>query len=422
MQPPTLRARQAIIGAISLIVIIGLAVLGVRVANGAWASRYRLTASFDSAGQGLIRQSDVKIRGVDIGRVERVQLRKGRAVVTMSIDEPQKVPVAATATVRPKTLFGEKFIDIDPGPTESSGPYLHDGGRITHTVGAIELEKLLSEAYPILKAINPDELGVVISELATASRGMGPTINRTLSNGAEVLDVQARHDADLRQFLDDLTLLSATIDQHANDLVSTAKTLNSALPPLNDRAGDLTTVLQQAARVSADVADVLEANKPFLDKSVTEGGKSVQLLYDQRGQLPGLIRGLRYFVQVLSEIGRFDLGDGTKAAAVKGVLGGGSVCGRTPVGCPVYAPPVTTPPPGGPPPTTLPTIPGLPPPTLPTIPGVTLPPPTVPGVTIPGVTVPGGTGSSTSTSTTLGLPIPQFGSAAVFGLIAGLLR
>jgi hypothetical protein len=56
-------------------------------------------------------------------------------------------------------------------------------------------------------------------------------------------------------------------------------------------------------------------------------------------------------------------------AAVKAVLGGGSACGRTAVGCPTYTPPTgatandATPP-------TVPPIPGVPTPTLPTLPGV----------------------------------------------------
>jgi phospholipid/cholesterol/gamma-HCH transport system substrate-binding protein len=249
------------------------------------------------------------------------------------------VPVSATATIRPKTLFGEKFVDIDPGADEATGPFLTDEQAIAKTTGGFELEKVLSDAYPILQAIDPDELATILKELAAAGDDLGPTVNRTLVNFRKIADQQAGRTAELAQFLDDLALLSETLETTSPVLVGTARELNVALPELNARGPQLATALDQAARLSADLADLLEANRPFLDKAVTEGGKTIQLLYDERGQLPGLVRGLRYFFEVLGSVGRIELGDGTRLAAVKGILGGGSPCGRTIMGCPAYAGP-----------------------------------------------------------------------------------
>jgi phospholipid/cholesterol/gamma-HCH transport system substrate-binding protein len=330
------RSRQVIAGAITLLLLASLTVSGVRVANGALEPRYQLTATFSAAGQGLLPQSDVKIRGVNIGSVKSVKLRGGRAVVRMDIHDAERVPVSSSATIRPKTLFGEKFVDVDPGPAEATGPYLGDEDAIPNAVGGFELERVLSDAFPILQAIDPDELATILSELSRAGDGLGPTINRTIGNFTTLADLQARHLGDLEQFLDDLALLSESLETSSPDLVASARDLNVALPELNARGPQLATALDQAARLSADVADLLEANRPFLDKAITKGGKTLQLLYDEQGQIPGLVRGLRYFLEVLGSVGRIELGDGTRLAAVKGILGGGSACGRTVMGCPVY--------------------------------------------------------------------------------------
>jgi phospholipid/cholesterol/gamma-HCH transport system substrate-binding protein len=291
-------------------------VFGVRVATGALAPRYQVEASFAAAGQGLQRDSDVKVHGVDIGRVRGVSLVDGRALVRMDIEKGERIPAAATATIRPKTLFGEKFVDIDPGPDEQAGPFLDDEGRIEKTVGGFELEKVLTRLYPILEAVEPEELAVVLDTLAEGGRGQGEAVNRQIRNFATLADIQARHDADVRQFLDDLAALADELADRADDLVDAARDLNVALPPLNERGDELAAVLDQAARLSTDVADVLAANEPFQRKSITEGGKAIQVLFERRARIAPLVTGLRQFFQVLAEVSHVPAADGTDRKSV----------------------------------------------------------------------------------------------------------
>lgn len=376
------RGRQMIAGAITIILLSSLTVGGVRIANGALRPRYQVVASFEAAGQGLLPLSDVKIRGVNIGSVKSIELRDGRAWVRMDIDDDEPVPVAASATIRPKTLFGEKFVDIDPGPTEATGPFLGDEGEIVDATGGFELERVLSDAFPILDAVDPEELALVISELVAAGRDLGPTINRTILNFGLVADQQAGRLAELEQFLDDLALLVEAFESSTPDLLATADHLNAALPELNERGDELALALDSGARLSADLADLLEANRPVIDKAITQGGKTLEVLFTERGQLPGLVKGLRYFLEVLASVGRIPLGDGTNLAAVKGVLGGGPVCGRTVMGCPVHTGEPAGSPGPAPDPSPIPTLPA---------------------------------------DVTRGLPAPQSGAAAIISLVEGLI-
>jgi phospholipid/cholesterol/gamma-HCH transport system substrate-binding protein len=314
----------------------GAVVLGIKWSNGDFDAHYHLLASFSSAGQGLIQSSDVKVHGVDIGHVTGVKLINGRAQVRMWIKGGEKVPTGAMATIRPKTLFGEKFVDIDPGSSETSGPFLHEGDHIKRTLGGIELEKVLTDLYPVLKAVQPEQLMTIVDTLAQGGAGQGPAIARQITAFRAIADVQANHAADTQQFLDDLARLSDELANRAGDLVQTARNANSALPPLNARGDELTTVLEQGARLSHDLADVLENNRPFLTKSVTEGSKTIQILFDNRGQIGPLVTGLREFIQALAEVGRIPYGDGTNLAAVKFIIGEDCPAGRFD-GCPLPA-------------------------------------------------------------------------------------
>src|SRR5207244_9525100 len=141
-------------------------------------------------------------------------------VATMEIKSGERIPTDASATIRPKTLFGEKFVDVDPGKQEATGPYLKGGDRIRHTLGGFELEEVLAEAYPILKAVDPAELATVLDTLAAGAQGEGPAINVQIQDYAKVLAVNAKHDADTRQFLDDLAKLSGELANRPGDVVA----------------------------------------------------------------------------------------------------------------------------------------------------------------------------------------------------------
>jgi phospholipid/cholesterol/gamma-HCH transport system substrate-binding protein len=327
------RAFRALTGAVALLLFLGSVVLGAKIANGLLKNPYQLEATFAAAGQGLGDNSDVKIHGVNIGRVKHVTLVKGRARVRMDIKEHEKVPVGSKAIIRPKTLFGEKFIDIDPGTAEATGPFLEDEGEIKDTLGGFELEKVLTDLYPILKAVKPEELATVIGTLAAGGEGEGPSIARSLDNFEKVARIQVEHSADTQQFLDDVADLADELSKRADDVAAGARDLNAALPTLNQRGDELATVLTQGARLAADVADVLENNRPFLQKSVTEGGQTIQVLYDERSHIGPLVLGLRQFVETLAEVGRIPFGDGTNLAAIKLVLGENCPAGRGQAPC-----------------------------------------------------------------------------------------
>src|SRR5438270_618022 len=317
-------------GLVALTLFASLTVFGVYLGSGKLSPKYRLRARFTTAGQGLQNGSDVKIHGINVGLVTTVHLVNGEAEVHMALHQGENVPTNASATIRPKTLFGEKFVDIDPGPNEAKGPFLKNNGYIKQTTGGFELEQVLTDLYPVLQAVRPEDITTLLDTLARSGEGLGPQINRQIVAFQQISDINVAHDAETRQFLDDLAKLSDSLANSAPDLVAGAKDLNVALPDLNSQAGNVTAVLDQLARLSSNASDILEANRPFSNKFVTEGGKTLQVLYDQRNRLPAVINGLRQFFQVLGEAAG-TLPDpsspGTTLASIKFIVGGGSLCG-----------------------------------------------------------------------------------------------
>lgn len=324
---------HTLIGAVTLILFAAAVYIGVLYTNGdRFKNLHSLYATFDAAGQGLQAHSDVKIHGVTVGTVKSVTLVEGQARVKMEIDSNQRVPRNSTAAVKPKTLFGEKFVDIEPASTavEISGPFLGDGGTIAKTAPTrgTELEDVLAAAYPVLSKIDPTQLATVLDTLAQAGRGEGPAINQQLGNFQQLAAVAAANDLNTQELLSDFALLSNSVANDSPTLITLAKSLNVTLPQINARGDEVTSILQNLSRVSNDTANLLDANRVAQDKLILEGGQVLNTLIPRLSEVDPTIVGIRQFVQMLTEIGHVPYGPGTVLGAIKVVLGGGCPFGQ----------------------------------------------------------------------------------------------
>ena len=96
---------------------------------------YRVVAYFDNI-SGLKPGAAVEVAGVDVGRVESIQLTPGdRAKLVFLMRPGVKVYDDAIASVRTKGIIGDKFVKLSPG---GAGKLLPNGGRIRDTESAVE--------------------------------------------------------------------------------------------------------------------------------------------------------------------------------------------------------------------------------------------------------------------------------------------
>jgi len=103
---------------------------------------YTLSAEFDSI-SGLKVGAILEIAGVNVGRVSVVALGKNdRAHVEMQINKGVAVSEDAIVSVRTQGIIGDKYIRISQGGSEVM---LKDGGRISETESAIDLEEMVSK-------------------------------------------------------------------------------------------------------------------------------------------------------------------------------------------------------------------------------------------------------------------------------------
>ncbi|MBF0180148.1 MAG: outer membrane lipid asymmetry maintenance protein MlaD [Magnetococcales bacterium] len=102
-----------------------------------------LYAQFTSVA-GLKTGATVEIAGVNVGRVDRIELNNAdfEAKVRLLVDPAVQVQEDAIASVRTKGLIGDRYITISPG---ASPKILKANEVIRKTEPAINFEELISQ-------------------------------------------------------------------------------------------------------------------------------------------------------------------------------------------------------------------------------------------------------------------------------------
>ena len=101
------------------IAFIGMLALSVWLVSAAFTQKFvsfdAVTLTTGSAGMQLPMRADVKVRGVIVGQVNKAESEGEGATLTLGIkpDKIESIPSNVTAALVPKTLFGEKYVELN---------------------------------------------------------------------------------------------------------------------------------------------------------------------------------------------------------------------------------------------------------------------------------------------------------------------
>lgn len=279
------------------VLFIGILLLGVWTVNAVFTQKFlsfdKVQLNTDTIGLQLPARADVKVRGVIVGQVMEARSGADGAVLTLGI-KPNKIdqiPQNVTASILPKTLFGEKYVELVI-PQDASATPLKKGDRITQTALPIEVEKVLNDIYPLLRAIQPAELNYTLNALASALEGRGEAIGQNIETLNSYLK---RFNPQVPALVEDLRLLSKVSGTYADVAPQIAATLRNTVKTGN-------TLLSRQQKLNAffkDVSAFSGTAKSFLDANgdnIVELGKlsapQTKLLNRYSAEFPCLLRGL----------------------------------------------------------------------------------------------------------------------------------
>ena len=279
------------------IVFVLMLVLAVWLVNGAFTQKFtafdRVSLKSSTIGLQLPAKADVKVRGVIVGQVTKVESEGNGATLELGIkpDKITSIPENVTAAILPKTLFGEKFVqlDIPSAPSKSS---LKSGDTIKQTKLPIEVEKVLNDLYPLLRTVQPAELNYTLNALADALEGRGEKIGETIVTLDSYLK---RMNPQLPALIQDIKLLATVTGTYADvtpQLASTLRNLTKTGNTLRSKQQKLNSFLTDLTAFSDTTTQFLNDNGNNIIRLGQLSEPILALLRRYSGEFPCLLEGI----------------------------------------------------------------------------------------------------------------------------------
>src|SRR5215212_4445725 len=204
------------------------------------AKQYTVYVNFQDAAT-MAEQSDVRIAGVNVGKVQKKDLNKSGAATRATLRIEKKyapLPKDTKAILRQKTLLGETYVELTPG--SPSAEKLPDGETLDS--GQVEPTVELDEILTIFDKPTKEAFRAWIKDAALITRdGGGKDLNAALGN--------------LSGFATDGADILGVLDKQRQALSLLIRNTGQVFGALNERSGQLRSLIQNSHRTFSATAE-----------------------------------------------------------------------------------------------------------------------------------------------------------------------
>jgi phospholipid/cholesterol/gamma-HCH transport system substrate-binding protein len=218
---------------------------------------------------GLLENDEVRIAGVEAGRVTDIDLERGRAIVSFSLDDDVELTENAQVGVRWRNVLGQKYLYLYP---QDGGDALEPGEQlpIEQEVESADVGELLNALGPVLTAIDPDDANAFVQAVSEGVTGNETEVRALLGDAATVAESVGATDAEVGRIISNLDQLLGALAERDDALDSTLTDLSTLSTGLADRNDVLEDVVVQFSEVQTQLNTLLSENRGDLDGTIAD--------------------------------------------------------------------------------------------------------------------------------------------------------
>jgi phospholipid/cholesterol/gamma-HCH transport system substrate-binding protein len=231
-----LMSRTVLAAALVVVMVLGVIVAVRATGQGART----MVVGYFANSTALFPGDDVRILGVPVGKVDRIEPQPERVKIWFWFDRKFKVPADVNAVILSPQLVTGRAVQLTPAYT--SGPTLQGGAEIpeNRTAVPVEWDDIRDQLQKLNELLQPtttrgvSTLGEFINTAANNLRGQGATIRDTVIKLSQTL---------------------SALGDHSQDIFGTFKNLSTLVSALHDSTGLLEQLNRNLASVTSLLAD-----------------------------------------------------------------------------------------------------------------------------------------------------------------------
>lgn len=226
---------------------------------------------------GLRVNDAVKIAGVEVGSVTGIDVERGHAVVSFTVEEGTRLLDDTQAGVRWRNVLGQKYLYLYPG--ESGAPMAPgDTIPVDQSVSSADVGDFLNALGPVLQALDPDDANAFVQAVSEGVSGNEARVRSLIDDSAALSETLGGLDTQVGSIL-------TNMDQVTSAIASRDDALDELLVNLGSLSGDLAARNQSLNDLITDFSGVQQ--------------RLERLLRENRGDLDGTIDDLQVIADTL---------------------------------------------------------------------------------------------------------------------------
>jgi virulence factor Mce-like protein len=233
----------------TVVVVAFVVAVAVGLFRGDFTTSVPVTVVSPRAGLVMNPDAAVKMRGVEVGKVDSIDVRpNGEAVLHLAMHPSQMalIPANVLVDIASTSVFGAKFVELVP-PDKPSSEHLRANQVLEGKHVTVEINTVFQQLTSLLSTIDPAKLNETLGAIASAVNGRGHKIGQMLSDLDSFL---AKEDPSLPALSHDLEVLPAVSNAYA------------------DAAPDLLATADNSIRISKSIVDEERNLDAFLISSI----------------------------------------------------------------------------------------------------------------------------------------------------------
>lgn len=245
---------------------------------------------------GLAAGDDVRMAGVRVGRVEKIELDGGRALVSFKVQDDQRVYANTRAAIRYQNLIGQRYLALSidgqgPGKQLGQGARLHLPGE-----DSFDVTKLLAGFQPVFDTLTPEQVNSLSESLIQTFQGNTVSLSRTIAEIGQVADDMANRDQVLGAIITNVGTVMRELASQGKQVQTLIDSAGRLVEGLNGNSAAFGRSLDQIGRTAQGFADVFARNRSSLRSAGTAARQATDRLIGSGAKIDQLARDLPVFL------------------------------------------------------------------------------------------------------------------------------
>ncbi|WP_370329362.1 virulence factor Mce family protein [Mycolicibacterium hippocampi] len=293
--------RLGVFLAVCLLGVFGLFAVFGQMRFGEETNRYR--AEFLNV-TGLETNDFVRIAGVEVGKVDKVQIQPDTtALVEFTADDSVVLTEGSRAVIRYDDLIGGRYLALEEGAGGTQKLSAGDTIPLARTSPALDLDALIGGFRPLFQALDPEQINSLSGQLITALQGQGGTINSFLAQTAALTSTLADRDQLIGEVIINLNSVLGSLGDQSDQFGKAVSSLSELVEALESRGEEISSGLAYTNAAAGSISDLLAEARPPLQKVVQETDRTAAIVVADADYFDNLINTLPDAYQALARQG-----------------------------------------------------------------------------------------------------------------------